>query len=248
MSRRLFSCFFPPQIPAPTWRRLSRVLTHTAAAHCEGWEIRIEAVTPPAGLRTHGIPAHVDNTHKLAWWADRVRECADGDQVLLIDADTAILRSLDDIWQQPFDVAYTVRSGFIAPFNAGVVFLRASDRTRAFMDRWVVLNDQIQRITTKPWRKRYGGVNQASLAELLNETDAMGVQLRQLSCREWNCEDSAWAHYESDVTRILHVKSELRRACLTTLPICEPAWKPLISLWRGLEADANAAHKESRTA
>lgn len=227
------------------WSRLSRVLAHTAAVHCPTWEARIETVAPPKNRRDVGVPSHVDNTHKLAWWADRVREATDGDQLLLIDADTAILKPLDDIWRESFDVAYTVRSGFFAPFNAGVVFLRVSPLTRAFMDRWVTLNTELQHVTAKPWRKRYGGVNQASLGALLEETDAMGLTVKPLPCRIWNCEDSAWAHFDPMETRILHIKSGLRRACLHSVPVIEPELKPLMALWRGLEAQAI---KEARSA
>jgi hypothetical protein len=146
------------------------------------------------------------------------------------------LRPLDDIWGRSFDLAYTIRENHPTPLNAGVVFLRTSERMRAFMRAW---RDRTQAMLdergplTLTWRRKYGGIAQGALGSLLKTPHELKVI--KLPCREWNCEDSAWQAYDPQATRILHVKSTLKRAVFGTL--APPAHlKPLMARWRELEA------------
>lgn len=217
------------------YTRLARVLTHTARAHCFGWDIRVERIEPPSYRSAMGNRSHVWNTQKLAWWRDRVFEAQDGARLLLIDGDTAILRSLDPVWSLDFDIAYTVRERGL-PLNGGVVFLRVSDRTREFVRSWWEHNVRFlgDAALHQPWARKYAGINQSALGCVL-ETVAHGCHLVQLGCREWNaCSPEL---YSPGVTRILHIKSRLRRATFGTEPAAPNMADP-IRLWHGLEASA----------
>jgi hypothetical protein len=234
----LYACYFGSgawdQYP-----RMARVLAATAAQHCPAWTIQIEALDPPR--RRGHIPAgYVDNTHKLDRWCAIAEAAPDGTPLLLLDADTMVLRSLDPIWDQPFDLAYTVRPAWSRyPLNAGVIFLRVSDRTRAFLTAWREENGRMIADPDRhmPWRKRFGGMNQAALGAVLTSLAVASLALLPIPCAEWNCEDVTWSAFDPAVTRILHVKSQLRLAIFEGVSGMA-RWKPLVALWRAAERAA----------
>lgn len=218
MARRLYACAFDPR-PRGPFARMAEVLEYSAAAHCAAWQRSVVRLPVEVRRCASGIESHGHNSLKLDHWAAAVEAAADGDELLLIDADTLILRSLDDAWDAPFDLAYTVKADRF-PFNLGVVFLRVSPATRAFMRRWLGENRALfaQPGDHRAWRVRWGGINQAAFGRLLEGGALASLQLRSLSCAEWNCEESAWATFDPGVTRIVHIKGELRR-CLFGLPM-----------------------------
>jgi hypothetical protein len=241
---RLVAVAFAKAGSRDQYARMARVLADTARRHCPDWSIEI-ALTGPV-RPTHVDAAYAYNTAKLAHWADVVDAAADGDRLLLIDADTLVLRPLDDVWARPFDVAYTVRPPGRFPLNAGVVFVRASERARRFLRAWQAENARMlrERLYHQVWRRQYGGLNQAALGALLHAGGVPGCTLTQLPCAEWNCEDSTWAAYDRTVTRILHVKSLLRRA-LFLGAVHGPALRPLVHLWRESERAALSSSEVS---
>ena len=232
---RLVSCYFGGE----EWGRLARVLEFSARRHCPGWDIEVKRLDPPE--RTHSLSAsRVANTHKLDWWTAQAEAAEDGERLLLIDTDTMILGPLDDAWAEEFDFGYTVKEGTF-PFNAGVIFLRISDRSRAFMRAW---RDENRRMFEdparhEPWRRRFAGMNQAALGKLLTEdaAGAAGVRLGRLPCAVWNCENATWGSFRSGVTRIVHIKDGLRPAALG-IGANSPRFAALVRLWRSLERDA----------
>lgn len=237
--RRIESCYFGTGA-GDQWPRMARVLAHTAAQQCPGWEIAVEPLPAPR-VHPNRNPGHVANTAKLDHWSRLIEVAPDGDEVLLIDADTMILRPLDPIWDEPFDVAYTVRpDGYRHPLNGGVVFVRVSDAARMFLDLWRTEN---RRMFNDPayhrsWKAKYAGINQPALGVLLEERRSH-ARLRALPCAEWNCEESAWPTFDPQVTRIVHLKSALRRGLFNLQPPT-PQLKPLVRLWKTIEREAVA--------
>ena len=192
-----------------------------------------------------GIASHVHNTQKMEHWRQVVAGAPDGARVLVMDADTVIMRPLDDVWEQDFDIAYTTKPQEKFPFNSGVIFLRVSDRTRAFVDEWRAENRRMLGDAKhhQVWRKQYGGINQAALGYMLSKGERAGVRLLKLPCREWNCEDSSWARFDPATTRIVHVKSGLRRAIFFGVPSPSPGVTALVKTWRALERAALDAER-----
>lgn len=238
---RLNACYFvrPDQV---YWRRMVRVLEQSAVTHCPGWDVRIQELDAPS---LSGARSFVSNTHKLDHFCAVVEQAPDGAELLLLDVDTLILRPLDDVWTQRFDLAYTVRSHTF-PFNLGVVFLRVSEPVRAFLRIW---RDENRRFffdekAHRPARQRYGGINQASFGHLLAAGALRGLQLHTLPCLEWNCEDTSWAKFDPRTTRILHVKSALRQAMYRGYPTPQGCAKAL-TWYRAADA---AAHELTRSA
>jgi hypothetical protein len=201
-------------------------------------------------LQMPTVPALADcyaaNTHKLEHWCQAVQEAPDGTPMLLIDADTAILQPLVHVWERRFDVALTVKPKPPArfPLNAGVIFLRASLLTKAFMQGWLdgnacLLANQREH---QQWKGRFGGINQAALGRWLDRpSEPNTLNIHRLSCAEWNCEDDSWATFDPQVTRILHVKSDLRRAVFSgPKQAARGPHARLAKLWLDLEQQAHA--------
>jgi hypothetical protein len=234
---RIESCYFARPQAGAAWTRMARVLEDTARQHCQGWSVHVLAL-PPAPMPTHVVSwSFAANTHKLDHWRAVVEAAANGDRILLLDADTAIVRPLDDIWDRPFDLAMTTKRDRF-PFNAGVVFLRVSPPIRAFMRAWVSTNREflLNGDLHKPWRSKHGGLNQSALGCLLATGALADLDVLELPCAEWNCEDSAWATFDADRTRILHIKSALRVAVIERQP-CDARMKPAADYWRARERD-----------
>lgn len=222
---------------------MAHVLAYSARQHCPSWDIRVK-LTPLVRLKSAMKRAsHVHNTQKLDYWAACVDQAADGTSMVLLDADTVILRPLDDLWAQPFDLAYTVRApgSFKYPINGGVICLHVNPGTRAFMAAWCQANRRMlgDRDTHVPWRTKYGGINQASFGYALEHDMARGLDVRELPCQEWNCEDSAWRTF-SPATRILHIKSSLRNAIFDRV-VAHDYLRPLMKLWESIET-ASVSH------
>ena len=217
------------------YRRLARVLEDTARRQCAAWGVRVERIEPPEYVSAAGNQSYAWNTQKLEWWRARVMEAAPGTRLLLIDGDTAILRPLDPVWGIDFDIAYTVRPHGL-PLNGGVLFLRVGTESRAFVERWWATNLRFLRdpAAHRPWHLKYAGMNQAAFGKVL-ETARDGCRLLALPCREWNaCSPEL---YERGLTRVLHIKSRLRRATFGTEPP-RPNMSILIKLWHSLERRA----------
>ncbi len=222
------------------WLRMVRVLTFTARQHCPGWALDVQQVPPSPLASPLGLASAVHNTQKLDEWDAAVQRAAPGDRLLLLDADMAILRPLDPAWEADFDLAYTVKpKESRMPFNAGAIFVRVSPATRTFIAAWAAENRKMfdDPAHHQVWRPCYGGLNQAALGALLHRGGHKGLNVRRLACLEWNCEDEHWGQFDPKVTRVLHVKGELQRAVFARCST-SPETKPLVALWRSLEADA----------
>jgi hypothetical protein len=109
------------------------------------------------------------------------------------------------------------------------------------MDLWLDSNARMRadRKLQSVWR-RYQGINQRALGQLLEERRHELGDVRQLPCAEWNCEDSAWPSFDPAITRIVHVKSALRDAVFhsPTPPAVKPHLRSLARTWLALEQDA----------
>lgn len=237
MSTRLYACHFEQPGYEGDWARLARVLRASAAAHCPGWSIEVQEIHP-GRIKSPMHRVYVGNTQKLERWATVVAASEDGDRLLLIDVDTMVLQSLDDVWDLDFDVAYTSKPpGAMFPFNLGVVFLRVSARTRAFMAAWVARNRALLEAPAeaREWRVRYGGINQAAFA-LVRGGEEQPCRLVEVPCATWNCEESGWPEFDVAATRILHVKGELRRVVFgRQAPTRETA--TAASVWRAADRE-----------
>lgn len=251
MTPRLEACYFGAD-PTRQWARLAAVLRATADEHCPAWQIAIRHIQPRRHRSALLLASNVANTQKLEEWCRLVQEAEDGQPLLLIDADTAILRPLDDIWERPFDLAYTTKPGARFPFNAGVIFVRVSTAVRAVFAAWWAENFRMLQNSAyhHKFRRVFGGLNQAAFGSLLRSGELAALQLLELPCVEWNCEDASWAHFDPAVTRILHIKDgitagNLRKAIFGQQPPQTPQVHALAALWRDIESKAADAARRT---
>lgn len=237
---RLESPYFGSGEHGAMYARMAAVLAYTARRHCPTWDVRVTRITPPNLVSALGNPSHIWNTQKLEHWVTTVREAPDGAEILLLDCDMLVTRPLDPVWEQPFDLAYTVRTGARLPLNGGAIFLRVNDRTRAFMETFGRVNRTFLANARQHevWRKKYAGMNQSAFGCVI-ETEPHGCTLLELPCREWNCEDTEWRNFDPAVTRLLHIKSSLRRS-IFGLRQPDDRVAHLIALWRETEAELRA--------
>ncbi len=226
----------------PQFERLAHVLDFTARKFCPGWDVEVGRIEPAPRRSPLGVASHAFNTQKMDAWAAVIAEAEEGARVLLIDADTMVLRSLDDVWANEFDLAYTVKASAIRfPFNSGVVFFRVSEATRRFAAAWQAENVRLLESPKEHvvWRSKYGGCNQAALGAMLEGgvVARLGLRVQALPCAEWNCEDSSWPAFSPERTRIVHLKSALRRGVFSLGPMTIRL-RPLVNLWRQFERES----------
>lgn len=242
---RLVSRYFAGANTNPeVFRRLARVLEWTAQQHCCGWAVdvcEVPAAPLSAPLTEAARLAYEHNAQKLDEWARVVETAADGECLALVDADTIILRPLDPVWGLAFDIALTARArGARLPINSGVVFVRVSEATRAFFRHW---RDETRRMLATPahhapWHRKYGGITQAALGFIRETRNTDGLLVRELSCQEWNCDETAWPMCTA-FTRIVHIKSGLRGLIFGQPgPALRSPIRELAGMWRRLERSA----------
>lgn len=222
------------------YERMAKVFEATARAHCSNWDVNLRRIEEQQ-IEAHRAAnkGHVANTQKLEDWNAIVQDAPAGSRILLIDTDTFFVNPIDDIWDQDFDIAYTVkRSQF--PFNLGVIFLRATDASKAFFAAWTQNNRVMlqKKVIHRQYRDRFGGINQASFGRTIETQAVRGVNLLGIPCATWNCEDSAWNSFDPGKTRIVHVKSALRRALFDNDrdAMAKPGVPRLVEMWKALEA------------
>lgn len=156
------------------------------------------------------------NHDKLKRWHDAAYRF--NDDIVLMDADTVVLGDLSPAFEQlaeaGSDVGITTRPGR-KPFNAGVVYLPQGDAGRKFMDDWVAMDRAIYRSTGACIRatKRYGGLNQGSLGDVITSNTHKPYKVGLLDGRVWNAVDDHWVVF-SEETRVLHIKGALRHRCM----------------------------------
>ncbi len=235
VTTELVSVWFPGE--GDQYPRMARVLAYTARLFAPAWSIRVEEIPRPT-LASRASQAAMDNSWKLERWARVVEDAPDGAGVLLLDTDTFVTAPLDPLWEIPFDLAYTVRDAAPFPLNGGVVAVRANPRSRAFMRAWHQRDREMLRdlALREPWRRRYGGQNQAALGSLLEGPEVERLHVVRLPCWEWNCEDLSWHRFGPE-TRIVHVHAALR-ATTFHFGATSPALVPLAALWRRREREA----------
>lgn len=201
------------------FENMSCLLRRSLNLNSPGCSFEVVREEPPR--QTKWMPKFItDNLRKLELWKERVDEGAEGEELVLIDADTLVLRDLRDAFDVDFDLRYTIRPGRV-PFNCGVVFVRVNDKSRRFFAQWVKHNQRIvknQGLSLEHLREFAGG-NQWALNEVLSELDAgkFPCRVETAPCEIWNCEQETWERFSTH-TAVLHIKSWLRAHLLNHLP------------------------------
>lgn len=213
---RIESCYFALRQDV-RYPRMAKVLEHTARVNAPRFEARVREIAAPTsatGAFRAGRNGLATNTDKLEEWNRVVQASTDGDHLVLLDADMMVMSDLAPAFDEPFDVAYTTKPepGHKLPFNGGTVLMRVGPAARAFMAKWTALNAELYCDVERhrPYRAKYGGMNQASLGMMLDEALVPdGCHLAEVPCRRWNsCDEAYWRNWRE--AAVVHVKSKLR--------------------------------------
>lgn len=184
----------------------------------------------------HGKNSYMANSVKLNYWKDKIK--TETDNLCLIDGDTIVLKDVSGVFDLDFDIAITKRSkGIYIPYNGGVMFVRPSSVVNEFFDKWAEANNLMLKDVAfhKRWYAKYKGINQASFGYMVENLHLLEnkPKIIELPCFEFNaCDSVDWAKFGNE-TKILHVKSELRIACIYDTKI--RAYQKAIDTWKYYE-------------
>lgn len=212
------------------YRRLTDVWEASARANCPGAELVIMRIDPPASWKTNfGLTS---NWHKLKVWVDFIERQKDGEHVVLMDSDMLVLQDLRPAFREEFDIGCTRRTATKWPYNGGVVFVKVNDRSRAFCRRWEETDEAMYQDAGfhDPWKLKYKGQNQASFG-FMSEHNDTGAVIREFPCAVWNACNEDWLRFNGD-TKVVHIKSQLRRACLGETAGMPSKWTAICTAWR----------------
>jgi hypothetical protein len=191
---------------------LAKVLEYSIKKNCPKAALEMHRITAPK-IRA-AKKCFDSNTVKIDLWLERMR--ATNDNIVFMDCDMLMLREISDVFNDDFDIGLTVNGTGSIPYNGGVVFVKNTPAAHAFIELWCDVNRYLYNHPAEHniWRnkKGYAGMNQAALGCLL-ETKKYDAKIKKYQCSEWNLCRNNWRKINTE-SRILHVKSELRRAVM----------------------------------
>lgn len=175
------------------------------------------------------------NHQKLIAWAEYAKTM--NENAIFIDCDMLILGDLSEVFDlYDFDVAITAReSTERIPFNGGVVFVRNTEKAKAFMQRWSEVDMQMFKdpIFHRKYKIKYQGMNQSALGYLYEEEKNI-ANLTQVPCSKYNALNRHWTINENTPKEkmpfAIHFKGSLRRQLFS--PNSARLNKYPIKLWK----------------
>lgn len=186
----------------------------------------------------HGrLRGFVANTIKLNYWNKELQQSSDGDHIVFLDADTLLVNPINDVFNNNFDVAYTLRTRSKWILNAGVLFVKVNERSRAFFRRFTEINNMMFKDQSfhDLYKVKYAGMNQAAFGYML-EKEPYHATLLPLPCGIWNACGEDWLSI-NDKTRIIHINGQARKAIFGGKPEGETIkpyniWNQYYREWR----------------
>lgn len=183
------------------------------------------------------------NTAKLDAWVNYFKDKQG--QYVLMDCDMLVLKPFHEVFEREFDIGYTYRGR--PPFNGGVVYVNVNKYSLKLLRDWRDVNKKMYKDWGfhREYRTKYTGMNQAAFGYLLENNPDCNIEA--FPCRIYNACDNHWRTL-SDRAKVIHYKSELRRASLGHK--FAPWLDKLILLWRQYEKESRqqslSAHKQER--
>ena len=216
------------------YSRMTRVFQRSLENQCIPCTVHTMPAPPPTGR-----PHWMDSNHeKLLLWSQTVQELADGDLALISDSDMlCVSRPSQDLLDSVRFVGLTQRDKFY-PINGGMIVVRGSEEARRFFRAWVDSDTHLYTHATEHqrWRKKYAGMNQASLGRILETREDLASLIDYVPCDRTNmCKP--WVPGWEDA-HFIHVKSELRKAVFDPRVLrLHPGLAPIVDMWKTLERE-----------
>lgn len=214
---------------------LSKVFEYSVKVNCPEAELEILKVKAPIIKGKVRSKSFASNTLKLDLWLDTLNNTEDN--VVFMDCDMIVLKDISDAFNSDFDVGYTKRTGSRIPYNGGVVFVKNTQKAREFITLWKNINLKMydDYVFHKPWRNKYGGMNQAAFGYIM-EKENYRAKLKKFGCDIWNACDDNWKKLD-DKTKVIHIKGTLRRNVLMDRQINTQYNRAMI-VWKNLAIGA----------
>lgn len=231
---RLLSVYFDTPETNDIYTRMVRVWEYSATKNGGADAVDVIRIEKPP---EHDAPLFNANHAKLEVWRDYVRE--HDDDVVLMDADTIVLRSLRPAFaERSFDVAFTTRGRHGRyTINGGVVFVRNTEAAKSVLDTWYDADTLLHedRALHQKYRSKYGGMNQASYGYMMDHHPP--GKIIELPCEMWN-QVEWWARNHPNPA-VIHIKSQLRAAVFSKRPTAgiRHTMQKAVKAWRTLETD-----------
>ena len=123
--------------------------------------------------------------------------------IVFLDADTMVLKPLDRVFQDRFDIGYTIRDGYKWPLNTGVLFVVKSPSVDKMFEKWVDYTEKIlsDNVLIQEAIDKEGGADQMSFRYILNEFK--DLTFLPLSSKTWNMDKCT---RDMDSVGIFHFK------------------------------------------
>ena len=128
------------------------------------------------------------------------------EEFAVADIDIYFRRSIEDAWETPFDLGFTVRRS--PKYNTGLWFYRPSGRP--LLKLWKEKTRYYERNYKKLILeiRKQGGIDQKALYEAIIEDNGRHT-IAEFPCLYWNACQDDWHNIQKN-TRAIHVKSKLR--------------------------------------
>lgn len=216
------------------FQRMKNVFIHSLKKHAPDVDL-IELKTEyPKQTFNSKAPSHFENVYKLGIWKDALNNS--DTPILLIDCDMLILKDISVIENMNLkDITLTTRREkqytTTANCNAGFIYIKPTQRAKEFFEEWYNLSLEFDPKKPK-WAslyKKYLGATQTTLG-YIRESGKYEDIISELPCYIWNCANLDYP-LKTDDTKVLHIKSKLRKHILNKARTTETKILQLADLW-----------------
>lgn len=229
---KLISRYFSYEGADDRWDRMASVLRKSCDAH--GINHDVKRMETPQRTRGAAVCA---NHAKLKEWREEVLRATE--PIILADVDTFIQSNPEKAFEQVEHIGITMRDQTFhmpIPLNAGIVFVQPTSEAKQFMCDWCRMDKEMftDNHLLMKWRKKYQGMNQASLGCLLETGD---FEPTQLNCSTWNLVEP-WNDVES--ASIVHIKGNCMRHIFDSEHPRYESVEQIKGRWIEIEGEINA--------
>lgn len=224
------------------WTRMAKIFLESVRRHMPDIDFTAHIISKPENITGKAINCTY-NHEKLKIWNEYQQESRC--DTIFMDSDMICMQGFQDAFKPDFDIALTVnRKTDHPPLNAGIVFAKPTDNTKAFFRQWVKLDSVMYSDTDlhSTWAAKYLGQNQASLGCLLERKEYQAKILYREN-RVWNCTDTHW-HTLNDETIFVHLKGVLRTELLNNV-VPHPPYAKVMKMWYDMDAELNGVDHSS---
>ena len=139
------------------------------------------------------------------------------DDIVLADCDMLCLKTCEDIFNQDFDIGYTVKplsKMTKSRINGGIIFVKNTQKAKDWMKELLYINNKMYLDPNfhNIWRNKYFGMNQSAMGYMI-EASGNKAKTLALPTRIWNAVDCDWRSINIE-TRFVHIKGKLRNCIL----------------------------------